>query len=101
MGTPAYSVSASRSGNEAGSTSPQDRGPTAQALALGANAVLIGRSTLYGAAAAGEAGATRAITIVREEIDRVLALLGCTDVAALNADYLEPNNLRPAPSPSS
>lgn len=69
-----------------------------KALALGANAVLIGRSSLYGAAAAGEAGATRAITIFREEIDRVLALLGCPDVAALNADYLVPNPLTPAPS---
>ena len=72
-----------------------------KALALGANAVLIGRSSLYGAAAAGEAGAMRALTIFREEIDRMLALLGCPDVAALNADYLAPDNLRPAPSPSS
>jgi len=72
-----------------------------KALALGANAVLIGRSTLYGAAAAGEAGATRAITIFREETDRVLALIGCPDVAALNADYLVPNNITPTPSPSS
>jgi isopentenyl diphosphate isomerase/L-lactate dehydrogenase-like FMN-dependent dehydrogenase len=59
-----------------------------KALALGAGAVLIGRSTLYGTAAAGEAGAARAIAIFREEIDRVLALLGCRSVAALNPDYL-------------
>ncbi len=59
-----------------------------KALALGANAVLIGRSTLYGTAAAGEAGAARAITIFREEIDRTLALLGCSGIAALNRDYL-------------
>lgn len=63
--------------------------------------MLIGRSSLYGAAAAGEAGATRAITIFRDEIDRVLALLGCPDVAALNADYPVPNSFRPAPSLSS
>lgn len=59
-----------------------------KALALGANAVLIGRSTLYGTAAAGEAGVARAITIFREEIDRTLALLGCSSIAALNRDYL-------------
>lgn len=59
-----------------------------KALALGANAVLIGRSTLYGTAAAGEAGAARAIALFREEIDRVLALLGCGSVSALNPDYL-------------
>ena len=59
-----------------------------KALALGANAVLIGRSTLYGTAAAGEAGAARAIALFREEIDRVLALLGCRGISALNPDYL-------------
>ncbi len=59
-----------------------------KALALGADAVLIGRSTLYGTAAAGEAGAARAIALLREEIDRVLALLGCRGVSELNPDYL-------------
>ena len=59
-----------------------------KALALGARAVLIGRPTLYGTAAGGEAGAARAITIFREEIDRVLALLGCPGIAALDREYL-------------
>lgn len=59
-----------------------------KALALGAKAVLIGRPTLYGTAAGGEAGAARAIAIFREEIDRVLALLGCPVIAALNREYL-------------
>jgi len=57
-------------------------------LALGAQAVLIGRATLYGTAAGGEAGAARAIAILREEIDRVLALLGCRSVADLGPEYL-------------
>ncbi len=57
-------------------------------LALGAKAVLIGRSTLYGVAADGEAGAARAITIFRDEIDRVLGLLGCRSIAELNPEYL-------------
>lgn len=59
-----------------------------KALALGASAVLIGRATLYGTAAAGEAGAARAITFFREEIDRTLALLGCGSIDALNREYL-------------
>lgn len=59
-----------------------------KALALGAAAVLIGRATLYGTAVAGEAGAARAIEIYRDEIDRVLALIGCPGVSALNRDYL-------------
>ncbi len=66
-----------------------DRGSdVVKALALGAKAVLIGRPTLYGTAVGGEAGAARAITLFREEIDRTLALIGCRSVAALNRDYL-------------
>jgi (S)-mandelate dehydrogenase len=60
-----------------------------KALALGAKAVLIGRPTLYGVAAAGEAGARHAIAIFRDEIDRVLALIGCPSIAELNRDHLE------------
>jgi isopentenyl diphosphate isomerase/L-lactate dehydrogenase-like FMN-dependent dehydrogenase len=60
-----------------------------KALALGAHAVLIGRATLYGTAAAGEAGAARAIAILREETDRVMALLGARDVASLNREVLQ------------
>jgi L-lactate dehydrogenase (cytochrome)/(S)-mandelate dehydrogenase len=59
-----------------------------KALALGARAVLIGRATLYGIAAGGEEGAARAITLLREEIDRAMALLGCGDVASLTRDHL-------------
>jgi isopentenyl diphosphate isomerase/L-lactate dehydrogenase-like FMN-dependent dehydrogenase len=64
-------------------------GDVVKALALGAHGVQIGRSTLYGVAAGGEAGARRAIEIFREEIDRVLALLGCTDIAQLGPEYLQ------------
>jgi L-lactate dehydrogenase (cytochrome)/(S)-mandelate dehydrogenase len=59
-----------------------------KALALGARAVLIGRATLYGIAAGGEAGAARAIRLFREEIDRTLALLGATSIDALGRDCL-------------
>jgi isopentenyl diphosphate isomerase/L-lactate dehydrogenase-like FMN-dependent dehydrogenase len=60
-----------------------------KALALGAAAVLIGRAPLYGVAAAGEAGASRAITIFREEIERTMALLGVRSVAELDRRYLQ------------
>jgi L-lactate dehydrogenase (cytochrome)/(S)-mandelate dehydrogenase len=60
-----------------------------KALAMGAQAVQIGRSTLYGVAAGGEAGARRAISIFRGEIDRVIALLGCTSIAELSTEYLQ------------
>jgi isopentenyl diphosphate isomerase/L-lactate dehydrogenase-like FMN-dependent dehydrogenase len=59
-----------------------------KALALGAHAVLIGRATLYGVAAGGYAGAARAITLLREETDRVMALLGARSVAELGPELL-------------
>ena len=59
-----------------------------KALALGAHAVLIGRGTLYGVAAGGYDGAARAITLYREEISRVMALLGVRSVSELGPEYL-------------
>jgi isopentenyl diphosphate isomerase/L-lactate dehydrogenase-like FMN-dependent dehydrogenase len=59
-----------------------------KALALGARAVLIGGATLYGTAAGGQAGAARAISLLREEIDRTMALLGVRAVAELARDHL-------------
>lgn len=57
-----------------------------KALALGAQLVLIGRPLLYGAAAGGEMGAAKAISIYRDEIDRLLAQIGCPNIAALTRD---------------
>jgi isopentenyl diphosphate isomerase/L-lactate dehydrogenase-like FMN-dependent dehydrogenase len=59
-----------------------------KALALGASAVLIGRSTLYGVAAGGYDGAVRAIDLFREEISRVMALLGVRTVEELGPELL-------------
>jgi len=59
-----------------------------KALALGAKAVMVGRPTLYGTAAGGEAGAARAIGIFRDEINRVMALLGCRSIGELGLNSL-------------
>jgi len=59
-----------------------------RALALGAQAVLIGRAFLYGLGAGGEAGVTRAIDIIRRELDLTMAFCGVTDVAAINGSIL-------------
>ncbi|TDV37829.1 (S)-mandelate dehydrogenase [Paraburkholderia caballeronis] len=56
----------------------------AQALALGADAVLVGRAALYGLAAAGEDGAARALAILADELARTMALLGRPSVNALD-----------------
>ncbi|WP_116140009.1 alpha-hydroxy-acid oxidizing protein [Trinickia diaoshuihuensis] len=59
-----------------------------KAVALGADAVLLGRATLYGLAAAGEAGALRVIEIIQDEIDRTLAMLGCASIADVRPHHL-------------
>jgi (S)-mandelate dehydrogenase len=59
-----------------------------KAMALGANAVMIGRATLYGLAAAGERGVNRALEILTSEIDRVLGQLGCRSFAELGPQLL-------------
>ncbi len=59
-----------------------------KALALGADMVFVGRATLYGASAGGEEGVLRAIDLLKSEIDRVMALLGCTTVDAIGSQYL-------------
>ena len=60
-----------------------------KAVCLGAKAVLLGRAYAYGMAAAGAAGVTRALQILREDVDRTLALLGCPSIAALDSSYIE------------
>ena len=50
--------------------------------------MLVGRATLYGVAAGGYAGASRAIAIFREEISRVMALIGCASVDQLGPECL-------------
>ena len=44
---------------------------------------------LYGIAAGGQPGAELALTIFRDEISRVMALLGCNSVAELNREFLQ------------
>jgi (S)-mandelate dehydrogenase len=60
-----------------------------KAIALGADAVMVGRSTLYGVAAGGFDGAARALEIYHEEIRRVMALLGCNTLDELGPQYLK------------
>jgi L-lactate dehydrogenase (cytochrome) len=59
-----------------------------KAICMGARAVLCGRAYAYGLAAAGEAGVTRAIEILRTDVERTLRLLGCPSIAALDRSYV-------------
>ncbi|CAG4899961.1 alpha-hydroxy acid oxidase [Paraburkholderia gardini] len=55
---------------------------------LGASAAVFGRPSLYGVAAAGQAGVARALQIMRNEIDMVLAQIGCASFSQLDSRYL-------------
>jgi L-lactate dehydrogenase (cytochrome) len=59
-----------------------------KAICLGARAVLLGRAYAFGLAAAGKPGVTRALEILRDDVERTLRLLGCPSVSALNSSYL-------------
>jgi len=65
-------------------------GDIVKALAMGASTVMVGRAPLWGVAAGGEAGATRALRILREEIDRVLGQVGCATVGSLDRTLIYP-----------
>ena len=60
-----------------------------KALCLGARAVLAGRAYAYGLGAAGGAGVTCAIEILRADFVRTMKLLGCPSVTALDSSYLD------------
>ncbi len=65
-----------------------------KALALGARGTYVGRAYVYGLGAAGEAGVTRAIDILRGELDTTLALCGERDVKNVGRH----NIMMPTPS---
>jgi L-lactate dehydrogenase (cytochrome) len=77
----------------------------AKALCLGARAVLVGRAYAYGLGAAGEAGVTRAIGMLRADLVRTMKLLGCPAVSQLDESWVDASRLtspravsRPAPA---
>ena len=59
------------------------------ALALGAEAVLVGRPALWGLAVGGEAGARRVLELLREELELTLALCGCSSPAELSRTHVQ------------
>lgn len=65
------------------------------AVAQGADAVMVGRSYLYGLMAGGEAGVARSLEILSDQLTRTMALLGVTRLDELSPDHAV---LRPASS---
>ncbi|MBL9059649.1 MAG: alpha-hydroxy-acid oxidizing protein, partial [Mangrovicoccus sp.] len=65
-----------------------------KAVALGAKGVWIGRPYLYGLGAGGKAGVSRALEILRSELDTTMALCGHRDIRGIDGTILD----RPAPA---
>ena len=59
-----------------------------KAIALGARGVLLGRAYVLGLAVGGEAGIRRVLELIREEIDRTLAIIGCPSINELDRSYV-------------
>jgi L-lactate dehydrogenase (cytochrome) len=59
-----------------------------KAIALGATACSIGRPYLFGLAADGERGVSRVISILREELERGMALMGCPSLSSISARHV-------------
>jgi len=60
-----------------------------RALALGADAVLLGRPILWGLTVGGEHGVRRVLELLRHELSIAMALAGCASVAQISADLVE------------
>ena len=58
------------------------------AMCLGAKFCFVGRMTLYGVAAGGEAMAGHAIGILKNEVDLVMGNMGAPDIKSLGPDFL-------------
>ncbi|MDP3379345.1 MAG: alpha-hydroxy-acid oxidizing protein, partial [Brevundimonas sp.] len=71
----------------------------AKACALGANAVMVGRATLFGAFAGLEAGASRALTILTDELERTMQLCGARSIGEINRGLLHQPSLPAAGRP--
>jgi len=59
-----------------------------KALALGANAVLVGRAYIWGLAVSGEAGVTQVLSMLRNELELAMALCGCRSVAEVSPEVV-------------
>ena len=62
-----------------------------KALALGAKGTYIGRAFLYGLGAMGEAGVTKALEIIRKELDITMALCGLRDIEKVDEKIIAVN----------
>lgn len=59
-----------------------------KALAMGARACSIGRAYLFGLAAGGEVGVDRTLSLLRAEVERGMALIGCKQIDQIDGSFI-------------
>ena len=59
-----------------------------QALALGADAVLLGRPVIFGLALDGQKGVERILELLRRELELAMVLAGCSSLTHISKDLL-------------
>lgn len=59
-----------------------------RALALGADAVLVGRPVCHGLAVAGAQGASHVLRLMRDELEVAMALMGCAQLSDITRDHV-------------
>ncbi|MEM8864042.1 MAG: alpha-hydroxy acid oxidase [Planctomycetota bacterium] len=70
-------------------------GDVAIALALGAKAVMIGRAFAFGLGTAGEAGVTKALSILKAELEHTMRQLGCAKLEDLQPSHIVESSIEP------
>jgi 4-hydroxymandelate oxidase len=65
-----------------------------KALALGADAALLGRPALYGLAHAGARGVAHVLRLLRDELETTMALCGCARIQEIDRQHLWPYETR-------
>jgi (S)-mandelate dehydrogenase len=65
-----------------------------KAIALGARGVLLGRAPLYGLASRGGAGVDEVLTLMMDEMQIAMRLLGCSELTDLGREFVERDPLR-------
>ena len=64
------------------------RGLLLQALALGADAVLLGRPVMFGLALDGQQGVEKILDLLRRELELAMVLAGCSSLQDVSKDLL-------------
>lgn len=65
-----------------------------KAIALGANAVLVGKPICFGLACGGAEGVTKVLTILRKELEFAMALSGRTSIASIDSSLIWKDGIR-------